>query len=87
MTVLCAHLRDRAMFDAAKIVPYAYRHSYAQRHADAGVYLVPVQWEWTVPAGQGFWATGFFSRRTTVTELRDPVTSRKICAHAGIPDD
>ena len=25
------------MFDTSKIVPYAYRHSYAQRHADAGV--------------------------------------------------
>jgi integrase len=29
--------RDGNEFDAAKIVPYAYRHSYAQRHADAGV--------------------------------------------------
>ena len=29
--------RDGAEFDAAKIVPYAYRHTYAQRHADAGV--------------------------------------------------
>jgi integrase len=29
--------RDGVMFDTAKIVPYAYRHSYAQRHADAGV--------------------------------------------------
>ena len=28
---------DGAVFDSAKIVPYAYRHSYAQRHADAGV--------------------------------------------------
>ena len=28
---------DGAVFDPAKIVPYAYRHSYAQRHADAGV--------------------------------------------------
>ena len=28
---------DGAGFDAAKIVPYAYRHTYAQRHADAGV--------------------------------------------------
>jgi integrase len=26
-----------AVFDPAKIVPYAYRHTYAQRHADAGV--------------------------------------------------
>lgn len=29
--------RDGAAFDTTKIVPYAYRHSYAQRHADAGV--------------------------------------------------
>ena len=29
--------RDGTEFDTAKIVPYAYRHTYAQRHADAGV--------------------------------------------------
>jgi integrase len=29
--------RDGAEFDASRIVPYAYRHTYAQRHADAGV--------------------------------------------------
>jgi hypothetical protein len=29
--------RDGVVFDPIKIVPYAYRHSYAQRHADAGV--------------------------------------------------
>jgi len=29
--------RDGAQFDKTKIVPYAYRHTYAQRHADAGV--------------------------------------------------
>ncbi len=28
---------DGVAFDKAKVVPYAYRHSYAQRHADAGV--------------------------------------------------
>jgi integrase len=28
---------DGTAFDLARIVPYAYRHSYAQRHADAGV--------------------------------------------------
>ncbi|MGH3245956.1 MAG: tyrosine-type recombinase/integrase [Trebonia sp.] len=31
--------RDGAVFDPAKIVPYAYRHTYAQRHADAGIPL------------------------------------------------
>jgi hypothetical protein len=30
-------LDDGAEFDKSKIVPYAYRHTYAQRHADAGV--------------------------------------------------
>src|SRR5262249_48007575 len=29
--------RDGTEFDTTKIVPYAYRHTYAQRHADAGV--------------------------------------------------
>ena len=29
--------RDGAEFDKTRIVPYAWRHSYAQRHADAGV--------------------------------------------------
>ena len=48
-------------------------------------YLVRVEWEWTVPAGQGVWAKHFFSRRVTVAELRDPITSRKVCSHAGIP--
>jgi integrase len=30
---------DGAVFDTSKIIPYAYRHTYAQRHADAGVPL------------------------------------------------
>ena len=29
--------RDGTEFDKTRIVPYAYRHTYAQRHADAGV--------------------------------------------------
>lgn len=29
--------RDGTPFDSVKLVPYAYRHTYAQRHADAGV--------------------------------------------------
>jgi integrase len=30
-------LADGTSFDKARIVPYCYRHSYAQRHADAGI--------------------------------------------------
>ena len=30
-------LSDGTEFDKAQVVPYAYRHTYAQRHADAGV--------------------------------------------------
>jgi hypothetical protein len=36
-TLPVLHTRDGGVFDTARIVPYAYRHSYAQRHADAGV--------------------------------------------------
>lgn len=31
------HTADGVEFDKARITPYAYRHTYAQRHADAGV--------------------------------------------------
>jgi hypothetical protein len=50
-------------------------------------YMVGVRWEWTVPSGQGFWVKNLSSRRVTVAELRDPETSRKICAHAGLALD
>jgi len=36
-TMPALRTRDGAVFEPVKIVPYAYRHSYAQRHADAGV--------------------------------------------------
>lgn len=36
-TLPALRTRDGLAFDTAKIVPYAYRHSYAQRHADAGI--------------------------------------------------
>jgi integrase len=35
LPILCT--RDGAEFNKTKITPYAWRHSYAQRHADAGV--------------------------------------------------
>lgn len=50
-------------------------------------YVVPVQWEWTVPVGQGLSVTGFFSGRTTAAELRSPLTARQICEYAGIAYD
>lgn len=59
-----------------------------KQHADdpeLTEYVVRVQWEWAAPSGQGFWLRHFFSRRVTITELRDPETSRKVCAHVGIP--
>jgi integrase len=36
-TIPGLHTVDRAAFDTARITPYAWRHTYAQRHADAGV--------------------------------------------------
>jgi hypothetical protein len=34
---LTLHLPDGSPYDKERVVPYAYRHTYAQRHADAGV--------------------------------------------------
>jgi hypothetical protein len=51
-------------------------------------YLVRVEWERAVPANQAYWERGFFSRRgTTAIELRDPETSRKVCAHFNLEAD
>jgi hypothetical protein len=47
-------------------------------------YVVPVRWEWTVPVGQGLRVKGLFSRRTTVAELRSPLTAHQVCEYAGI---
>jgi hypothetical protein len=67
------------------------RNESIKRHAtdpELAEYLVGVDWEWDVPASEGYWERGFFWRRgTTVVELRDPGATRKICAHAGITVD
>lgn len=47
-------------------------------------YVVPVQWEWTVPVDQGLRVKGLFWKRTTVAELRSPLTAHQVCEHAGI---
>jgi integrase len=36
-TLSTLRTRDGAVFDKTKVIPYAWRHCYAQRHADAGV--------------------------------------------------
>jgi hypothetical protein len=52
---------------------------------DRAEYVVRVEWERAVTTDQAYWERGLFSRRgTTAIELRDPETSRKICAHFGI---
>jgi hypothetical protein len=62
-----------------------------EEHADdleRAEYLVRVEWERAVPADEAYWERSFFSRRgTTAIELRDPETSRKICAHFDIEAD
>jgi hypothetical protein len=78
--------RDRRG-EALRVDPGRWHQHPWARTPDAAATLGRVQWEWTVPSAQGFWARNFFSRRMTVTELRDPETSRKICEHAGISFD
>jgi hypothetical protein len=64
------------------------RNENVKEHADdreLAEYLVRVEWEQAVAADHAYWERGLFSRRgTTAIELRDPETSRKVCAHFGI---
>jgi hypothetical protein len=77
--------------DEVSLLDVPLRNESIKRHAtdpELAEYVVGVDWEWDVPANEGYWERGFFWRRgTTVVELRDPTTARKICAHAGIPMD
>jgi hypothetical protein len=47
-------------------------------------YFVRVQWERAVSREEGYWEPGFFFTRTTVYELRDPLTIERVCAHFGL---
>lgn len=76
---------ERSLLDASL------RNENVKEHADdpeLAEYLVRVEWERAVPADQAYWERGLFSRRgTTAIELRDPETSRKVCAHFKIEAD
>lgn len=76
---------ERSLLDAPL------RNENVKEHADdpeRAEYLVRVEWERAVPADQAYWERGLFSRRgTTAIELRDPETSRKVCAHFKIEAD
>ncbi|MGW0251991.1 site-specific integrase [Nocardia goodfellowii] len=62
----------RVVFDKSRIVPYAYRHTYAQRHADAGV-AVDVLRELMdhrhMVTSQGYYRVGETRRRAAVEKV------------------
>jgi len=72
--------RDGAEFDTAKIVPYAYRHTYAQRHADAGVpvdVLADLLDHRNLNVTQGYYRVGEDRRRDAI----DKVTAMSFDRH------
>ena len=72
--------RDGTEFDPARLVPYAYRHSYAQRHADAGVpidVLAELLDHRNLNATRGYYRVGEDRRRTAV----DTVTAMSFDRH------
>ena len=65
---------DGAAFDKAKIVLYAYRHTYAQRHADAGVgidVLRELMDHRKLDATKGYYRVGENRRREAVDRVAD----------------
>ncbi|MGH8959992.1 MAG: tyrosine-type recombinase/integrase [Jatrophihabitantaceae bacterium] len=72
--------RDGTEFDTTKIVPYAYRHCYAQRHADAGVgidVLAELLDHRNLNVTRGYYRVGEDRRRAAV----DTVTAMSFDRH------
>lgn len=73
-------LQEGTEFDTAKIVPYSYRHTYAQRHADAGVaidVLSELLDHRTLEVTRGYYRVGEEHRRAAV----DTVTALSFDRH------
>ena len=74
------HTSDGAEFDKTKITPYAWRHSYAQRHADAGVgidVLAELLDHRNLNVTRGYYRVGEDRRRAAV----DTVTAMSFDRH------
>jgi len=72
--------RDGTEFDTSRIVPYAYRHTYAQRHADAGVpidVLAELLDHRNLNVTRGYYRVGEDRRRAAV----DTVTAMSFDRH------
>ncbi len=72
--------RDGTEFDPARLVPYAYRHTYAQRHADAGVpidVLAELLDHRNLNVTRGYYRVGEDRRRAAV----DTVTAMSFDRH------
>jgi integrase len=71
---------DGTEFDKARVVPYAYRHTYAQRHADAGVpvdVLSALMDHRSLDTTRGYYTVGDRRRRDAV----DKVTALQFDRH------
>jgi integrase len=63
---------DGTEFDKARVVPYAYRHTYAQRHADAGVpvdVLAELMDHRSLNTTRGYYTVGDRRRREAVDKV------------------
>ncbi|BBG04061.1 MULTISPECIES: tyrosine-type recombinase/integrase [Pseudonocardia] len=70
---------NRRPFDRARIYPYAFRHSYAQRHADAGTpvdVLAELMDHNSIQTTQGYYTVSLARRRAAVSTLAAQVIDR-----------
>ncbi len=71
---------DGTEFDKTRVIPYAYRHTYAQRHADAGVpvdVLAALMDHRSLDTTRGYYSVGESRRRQAV----DKVTALQFDRH------
>jgi len=71
---------NRLVFDRSRIYPYAFRHSYAQRHADAGTpidVLRELMDHVSIATTAGYYTVSIKRRREAVTTLSAHVLDRR----------
>ena len=79
-------LADGTEFDKTQVVPYAYRHTYAQRHADAGVHvdvLRELMDDRLLDTTKRYYSVGEVRRREAVDRVATLQFDRLL---AGVPD-
>jgi hypothetical protein len=65
----------------------SYRHNPAGDTDETAEYVVPVEWEATVPVREAIWSTGMFANQNSACKLSKQFTIDTVVAALGVAAD